>query len=444
MQFRDFLNILWRRRIAVAAVFACCVLAAAVYAYSKPKRYESTATVAFTPNPSKGQDFLPSENLSALLSTYAEVAKSAQNRLAARVLLGHPVTGSLSTSTGAGSGILRISGTDTSPRGAAETASAITRAFVHSIENNGLLVPSIVNPAVASDEPLQPRPPLIISIAALLGLIAGVLFALALDNFRHTAEDAVELTELTGLPVIGRFPRERTLTRGTSQLVWDSVDLDLSQEAFRALRTNVELLVDEQPSTIQITSAGAGHGKSTVVANLAIALGQIGIATTIVDADLRHPRQHEIFRLQNDIGLSTALMLPDSEISPQSTRFENVSVLTSGPIPPNAPEMLHVRFRPVLRALRGEEGVVLIDSPPVLPVTDARLIAHQADAVLFVVAADRTQTSAVSSAVEKLRFAHANLIGLVLNFAERDAESAGGYSYGDYGSARQAGPVATG
>jgi succinoglycan biosynthesis transport protein ExoP len=443
MQFRDFLNILWRRRIAVTAVFACCVLAAAVYAYSKPKRYESTATVAFTPNPSKGQDFLPSENLSALLSTYAEVAKSSQNRLAARALLGHPVTGSISTSTGAGSGILRISGTDTSPRGAAETASAITRAFVHSIENNGLLVPSIVNPAVASDEALQPRPPLIISIAALLGLIAGVLFALALDNFRHTAEDAVELTELTGLPVIGRFPRERTLTRGASQLVWDSVDLDLSQEAFRALRTNVELLVDTQPSTIQITSAGAGHGKSTVVANLAIALGQIGIATTIVDADLRHPRQHEIFRLENDIGLSTALMLPDSDIEPQSTRFENVSVLTSGPIPPNAPEMLHVRFRPVLRSLRGEEGVVLIDSPPVLPVTDARLIAHQADAVLFVVAADRTQTSTVSSAIEKLRFAHANLIGLVLNFAERDAESAGGYSYGDYGSVRRAGSVPT-
>jgi capsular exopolysaccharide synthesis family protein len=444
MQFSDFLSILWRRRIAVVLVFAGCVIAAAAYAYSKPKRYESTATIAFTPNPSKGQDFLPSENLSALLSTYAEVAKSDQNRLAARALLGHPLAGSISTSTGAGSGILQISGTDTSPQGAAETANAISRAFVHSIEDNGLLVPSIVNPPVASDEPLQPRPPLIVSIAALLGLIAGVLFALALDSFRHTAEDAIELTELTGLPVIGRFPRERALARGVSQLVWDSADLDLTQEAFRALRTNVEMLIDEQPSAIQITSAGAGHGKSTVVANLAIALGQLGIATVIVDADLRHPRQHEIFGLNNDVGLSTALMLPDSEISPQATTFDNVSVLTSGPIPPNAPEMLHVRFRPVLRSLRGEKGVVLIDSPPVLPVTDARLIAHQADAVLFVVAADRTQTSAVSSAVEKLRFAQANLIGLVLNFAERDAESAGGYSYGGYGSVRKPGPVPTG
>jgi capsular exopolysaccharide synthesis family protein len=439
MQFRDFLSILWRRRVLVALVFAGCVLAAAAYAYSKPKRYESTATIAFTPNPSKGQDFLPSENLSALLSTYAEVAKSNQNRLAARALLGHSIPGSVSTSTGAGNGILQISGTDTSPQGAAETASAISSAFVHSIENNGLLVPSIVNPPVASSTPLQPRPPLIISIAAVLGLIAGVLFALALDSFRHTTEDPVELTELTGLPVIGRVPRERTLARGRSQLVWTSTKLHVTQEAFRALRTNIELLVEGQPSTIQITSAGAGHGKSTVVANLAIALGQIGIPTTVIDADLRHPRQHEIFRLDNDVGLSTALMLPNSDISPQDTTFENVSVLTSGPIPPNAPEMLHVRFRTVLRSLRERAGVMLIDSPPVLPVSDARLIAHNTDAVLFVVAANRTQTSAISSAIEKLRFANANIIGLVLNFAERDKESDSGY--GGYTSEHQPEPA---
>jgi capsular exopolysaccharide synthesis family protein len=444
MQFRDFLNILWRRRIAVVLVFGCCVAAAAAYAYSKPKRYESTATIAFTPNPSKGQNFLPSENLTALLSTYAEIAKSSQNRRAARALLGHPLTGTVSTSTGAGSGILAISGTDTSPRGAAETASAIARAFVHSIEDNGLLVASIVNPAVPSYTPLQPRPPLIISIAAILGLIAGVLCALALDSVRHTAADPTELTELTGLTVIGRLPRERALARAMPPLVWSSPKLDLAQEAFRALRTNVELLVEQQPSAIQITSPTAGNGKSTVVANLAVALGQIGIATTIVDADLRHPRQHEIFGLGNQVGLSTALLLPDSDVSPQATTLSNVSVLTSGPIPSNAPEMLHVRFRTVLRSLREQAGVVLIDSPPVLPVTDARLIAHNADAVLLVVAADRTKTSAVSSAVEKLRFAQANLIGLVLNFAERDKESAGGYSYGGYGPVHEPGPVPTG
>jgi tyrosine-protein kinase len=444
MQFRDFLSILWKRRLAIVIVFVCCVGAASLYAFSKPKRYESTATIAFTPNPSKGQTFLPPENLSALLSTYAEIAKSDQNRKAAEALLGHPLSGSVSTSTEGGSGILQINGTDTDPQHAAETASAITRAFVHSVESNALLVPNVVNEPVASSTPLQPRPPLIISIAAVLGLLAGVLFALALDNFTHTAEDPAELTELTGLPVIGRLTRERMLRRGEAQLVWNSDALHLAQEEFRALRTNVELLMEEHHGAIQVTSAGSGQGKSTVVANLAIALGQIGIPITIVDADLRFPRQHEIFGLSNDVGLSTALMLPDSEPSPQPTRYENVSVLTSGPVPANVAEMLHVRFRTVLRSLRNDEGMVLIDAPPVLPVSDARLIAQNVDAVVFVVAADRTQVSAVTSAVEKLRFAHANLIGLVLNFAEPDKESAGGYGYGRQEPVRQAGPVPTG
>jgi polysaccharide biosynthesis transport protein len=430
MQFRDFVDIVWRRRLVVAVVFALCVVAAAAYAYSKPKRYQATATIAFTPNPAKGQNFLPSENLAALLATYAEVAKSRQTRLAAGGILGHRVSGTVSTSTGASGGILQISGTDTSPREAEQTALAITQAFVHSLEGNGLLVANVINPPVESFTPLQPRPPLIISIAALLGLIAGVLYALLLDRFRNSVEDPVELTQVTGLPVIGRLPRERTLAKGQAQLIWHAPGHEFVREAFRALRANVELLTDEQPSTIQVTSAGAGHGKSTVVANLAVALGQIGIKITIVDADLRNPRQHEIFGLDNKVGLSTALLLPDSELSPQPTSFTNVSVLTSGLIPANAPDILHVRLRAVLRELREEGGIVLIDSPPVLPVSDAPLIARYVDGVLIVVAVDRTRTATVSSVVDRLRFAQANPLGLVLNFAERDEETFGSYGYG--------------
>lgn len=430
MQFGDFLTILWRRRIVVALVFLLCVAAAAAYASSRPKRYESTATIAFTPNPAKGQTFLPPENLSALLSTYAAVAKSSQNRAAAEAILGHPLSGTVSTSTAAGSGILEISDTDTNPEGAAESARAVAQALVHSIENNGLLVPTIVNPAVASDTPLAPGPVLIISFAALIGLIAGVLLALTLDSVRNVAENAGELTELTGLPVLGRFTRERGLRNTKSSLVWSSPRFEMNQEEFRALRTNVELLLDEQPCALQVTSAGPGQGKSTVVANLGIALGQIGIPTTIVDADLRNPRQHEIFELNNNVGLSTAMMLSSGEVPTQRTAFSDLSVLTSGPIPTDAPEMLHVRFRVVLRQLLAAGGIVLIDSPPVLPVSDARLIARHVNSVLFVVAVGRTQTSAVVSAVEKLRFAQANVIGLMLNFAERDDETTSGYGYG--------------
>lgn len=444
MQLGDVLSTIWKRRLPAALVFIVCVAAASAYAFSQPKRYESTATIAFTPN-TKQDQFLPSESLSTLLATYAAVAKSTQNREAARALLGHAVTGTLSTSTGSGSGILEIIDVDTNPQRAAETARAIAQAFINSIANNGLLVPTIVNPPVASDTPVQPRPKLIVSVAAVLGLIAAVMLALALEHFRPTAETSTELTELTQLPVVGWFKRERALVGGES-LVWGSDKLFEAQETYRSLRTNLEIMLEARPAVIQVTSADAGQGKSTIVANLAIALGQLDIPTTIVDADLRKPRQHEIFHLPNDVGLSTAMMLRHGEVTPQPTEYDNVSVLTAGPTVANAPEMLHVRFRAIINALREQEGVVLVDSAPVLPVSDSRLIARHADAVLFVIAAGRTRASAITNALEKLRFAHANVIGLAVNFAGRDREAAGNYGYGRYGSYEEspaAGPVPT-
>src|SRR3984957_14508997 len=118
MELQDFLTLIWRRRLVVGVVFACCVIVAGAYAATRTKLYESTATIAFTPNPKQG-DFLPSENLNALLSTYAAVAKSDQNLNAAAQLLGHKVSGTVSTSTGNGSGILEIIVEATSPHGAA-------------------------------------------------------------------------------------------------------------------------------------------------------------------------------------------------------------------------------------------------------------------------------------------------------------------------------------
>jgi capsular polysaccharide biosynthesis protein len=192
MQPRDLLNIIWRRRIVVGLVFVLCVGAAAAYAYSQPKRYEAAATITFMPNPHQGQ-FIPSENLSALLSTYAVIAGSDQNLTAASAILGHHLTGSVSTSTAAGSWVLEIFSEDASPRGAAETVRAATQALVNYIHSNGVVIPTIVNPPAASNVPSQPRPGLTISVAVVIGLIAGVLLALLLENLRSAAESPSEL-----------------------------------------------------------------------------------------------------------------------------------------------------------------------------------------------------------------------------------------------------------
>lgn len=193
MELRDLLETIWERKVVVGLVFVFCVIGAAAYADSRPKQnYESTATIAFLPDLHQGQ-FAPPETLSALLSTYAVIAESSRNLTAASAILGHPLTGSVSTSTTPGSWILGINSEDTSPGGAAETAHAATEALFNTIHRNGVVVPTIINPPVASTTPVESRPPqLIISVAAVLGLIAGVLLVLLLDNLSGSADSARE------------------------------------------------------------------------------------------------------------------------------------------------------------------------------------------------------------------------------------------------------------
>jgi capsular polysaccharide biosynthesis protein len=150
VEFRDFLAIVWKRRLVVAIVFVVAIALASAYAFSQPKQYKSTATIIFTPDAKQGADFLSPDNLNALLATYAELAKSDQNKARADVLLGHKVPGSISTSTVAGSGVLQVSGTDTDPHGAADTASATARALMQAVQGNGVLIASLVNAPYAA------------------------------------------------------------------------------------------------------------------------------------------------------------------------------------------------------------------------------------------------------------------------------------------------------
>jgi len=273
---------------------------------------------------------------------------------------------------------------------------------------------------------VQPRPPLIIFVAAILGAFAGVLLAFALESFRRRIETAADIAELTPAPVIGRLPRQRQLARGPAQDIWTKDNVVGLQESYRALRTNLEFLMEGHHKVLEITSPDPAQGKSTVVANLAIAFGQIGVETVIVDADLRRPRQHEIFGLDNGEGLSTVMALGGEPLL-KPTDHENVWVLTSGPVPPDPTEMLHIRFASAIESLRQMEALVLIDTPPVLPVSDARLIAPHADGVVLVVTAGSQRPANLQSALDKLQLVEAKLLGLILNTAGGEGDGTGGY-----------------
>src|SRR3954470_19745981 len=156
MELKDLLAVAWKRRFAVLAVFLLTMAFAALFAFSQPKKYESTATLAMTPDVKEGQGLFAADNLSALLGTYAETAKSTITLRRAERTLGRDLNADIDASTEAGTGILRISARSTDPEDAATAASAIATAFSESIADSQVLDPTLVDPPVPSTKPVQP------------------------------------------------------------------------------------------------------------------------------------------------------------------------------------------------------------------------------------------------------------------------------------------------
>lgn len=192
-------------------------------------------------------------------------------------------------------------------------------------------------------------------------------------------------------------------------------------EAYRTLRTNLMFYsLDRSLSTLLFTSPVAGEGKSTVLANLAVTLAQGGNRTIIVDSDLRKPSQHTLWSLDNQRGLTTALLeeaaLEDPPLQP--TGVSNLHVLTSGPLPPNPADVLGSRrMDGVIAALKAQADYVLFDAPPALIVTDAALLSAKMDGVILVLRAGTSQRDHAARAKEQLERVKAPLIGTVLTNA---------------------------
>lgn len=203
-------------------------------------------------------------------------------------------------------------------------------------------------------------------------------------------------------------------------------------EAYRTLRTNLEFFsLDEPVRTLVVTSPGAKDGKSTVLANLAVALAQGGKRVILVDCDLRRPTQHTLFGLDNATGLTTMMLDEAAQSKPplRETPVDGLRVLTAGPLPPNPAELLGSRrMKETLAALLKKADVLLFDAPPVLAVTDALVLAVRTDGVLLVVKAGGTTREHVQQAKERLERVNARIVGAVLNNAPTDAMFQGYYA----------------
>jgi non-specific protein-tyrosine kinase len=335
---------------------------------------------------------------------------------------------------------------------------------------------AVEEPAPIPSVPFSPNTRQNMLVAAVIGLVLSVLGVVLIEYFDDTLKTPDDFTRITGLPALGAIARIDgndypdkllALTQPLSPIV----------EAYRILRTNLQFSSIDQPlQTLILTSPGPAEGKSITLANLAVVLAQSGRKVIVVDADLRRPVQHKIFGVSNRLGLTDALLhaVPSSllagEVDPakestpdhvkvlletlkspvvppdhlrpdakasetlqpvtkfiQTTGVENLRLLSTGSLPPNPAELMSSeRMGRLLELLKVEADMVLVDSPPILLVTDAVILGSRVDGTIMVIDSGRTRVAEVRRAVDDLRKGHINVVGGVMN---RMTRHSGGYYY---------------
>jgi non-specific protein-tyrosine kinase len=198
-------------------------------------------------------------------------------------------------------------------------------------------------------------------------------------------------------------------------------------EAYRTLRTNIQFSSLDKPlRTLLATSTAPDEGKSTTLANLAVTIAQAEQRVILVDCDLRRPTLHALFDLPNDTGLTSMILTEDTPPPLQETGVPGLSLLSSGPLPPRPADILGSRrMEAAIERLRSAADIVLFDTPPVVAVTDAAVLATKVDGVLLVFQAGRTSRERARRARQILEKVKANIVGVVLNNAEVEQ----GYGY---------------
>lgn len=351
--------------------------------------------------------------------------------------------------------LIRVDVLDQSPVRARDIANTLSDEFVGMVreletpENGATPDARVVVEQRASlpSDPVVPRTGRNVAIGVTLGILMGIAFAVARDLLDNTVKSREMLEDITQAGVVGSIPLDKE-RRKQPAISFDNDNSPIA-EAFRKLRTNLQFLaVDNPPRVIVVTSSMPSEGKSTTAINIALALAEAEHSVLLIDGDMRRPTLHRYLDLVQPVGFSTVLSGGASvDEALQKTRFPGLTVLTSGAIPPNPSELLGSQSaKKLLAELRGQFDYVVVDSTPLLAVTDAAILAAGADGVLIMARFGHTRRDQLSHAVASLEGVGAVMLGSVFTMMPvRGRSSYGyGYGYGYYGSEapqRASGPV---
>lgn len=291
----------------------------------------------------------------------------------------------------------------------------------------------VVDPAVLPTEPVKPKKSLIVAIAGLLALFVGVGLTLLLEALNNTFKGTEEVENKLNVPVLGILPLIKDKQRGeVAHLFSNNVDRSFS-ESIRTIRTGVVLSgMDDPHKVLVITSSIPGEGKSTVSANLAMALGQME-KVLLIDADMRRPTLAKNFNFAVGTPGLANLIAGTAKLEDCIKHVEGIDMLSAGTVPPNPLELLSsARFEKLIELLRSQYDRVVIDSPPTQAVSDATVLATHANALIYVIKSESTPIPLAQKGVGQLLQNNAPVTGVVLNQVDIKKAQKQGYSYGGY------------
>jgi capsular exopolysaccharide synthesis family protein len=454
MELQDYLRILRAHWVGVLVLTVLGIAAAGAYSLGQPKVYEANATgFVTTKSPNPAEASIADTYAKSRVTSYVAIATSSRTADAVIKQLNLSTTpaaliGDISVSQPTDTVLVDISARAGTPVSAQTLANAWVDALatqVAEIEGDKatqgqqpLRMLSYGSAALPSS-PVLPRTKLNLAAGLVLGLLLGFAYAVVRKQLDRRLRSAEEVEKTFGVSVIGQIPVSSRMRQDKSQVlqlaVTEAGDTKNfgTAEAFRKLRTNLAYMdVDHPPRIIVVTSPKQSDGKSTIAANLAAAIAIGGQPVTLIDCDLRRPTVAESLGMVDGTGLTDVLVgrVKVADVLQAHPDVPGLSVLASGAIPPNPSELLGSQaMRTLVTDLAGET-IVIMDAPPLLPVTDAAVLTRSADGALIVISHGDTLDSELAASLAHVSAVHGRTLGVIFNRMRKSA--AGGAAYGDY------------